>query len=124
MKKNRPNQDNDKNFVEETSIENIDYDEKATCLDALEAVNEILGEYKKSYNHASKKDKRTILAIVLPLVITFILGFVGVLLANIGQYFMIKSVQTVGFVCMGVGLGGFFLTIIAIIIWSKIKESR
>lgn len=102
-----------------------DYDdEKVTPMDALHAVGEIFGEYKKAYKGASKKDKRTILAIVLPLAITFVLGFIGVFLANIGQSIAFRTLEIVGFVFMGVGLGGFFLTIVILIIWSKTQEKK
>lgn len=121
------------NLIEETDEEenygyddyDDDYDdEKVTPLNALHAVGEIVGEYKKAYDGASKKDKRTLLSIVLPLAITFVLGFIGVFLANTGQSLAFRTLEIVGFVFMGVGLGGFFLTIVILIIWSKTQGKK
>ena len=100
---------NNKKEDVEQSIEE-DYEE-ITNRDAINAVVDIFNDYKKSYKQASRKDKTTILAIFLPLVATFVLGFVGILLANIGKYLVLHTTQIIGFVLMGVGLGGFFLII-------------
>ncbi len=113
---------NNKKDDVEQSIEE-DYEE-ITKRDAINAVVDIFNDYKKSYKQASRKDKTTILAIFLPLVATFVLGFVGILLANIGKYLVLHTTQIIGFVLMGVGLGGFFLIIVILMIWSKIKERR
>lgn len=95
-----------------------------TITDVVGAVKDIYGNYKSAYKAASRKDRAIILAIFLPLVLTLIIGAIGIALANCGQYFARHTVEIVGWVLMGIGLGGFFLTIVLIIVISKIKGWR
>ncbi len=108
--------------IEEGVFERSDDEDDPSLHDVAEAVGEIYGGYKKAYGSASKGDKIKILLIVLPLVITFIIGFVGIFVANVGQTLAVRSVEITGLVLMGVGLGGFFLTIVLIIVISKLKH--
>ena len=86
-----------------------------------DAIHDIADMYKEQYKSASKKDKALILAIILPLAILLIIGAAGVFLANFGQALQLRTLEVSGFVCMGVGLGGFFLFIVGILIWSKFR---
>lgn len=101
-----------------------DDDDTITKADVINFAVDVYQEYKKGYDACSKSDKRKILAIFLPLAITFVLGFIGVFLANSGQYLGVRNLEIVGFVFMGVGLGGFFLNIILLAIISSISERR
>lgn len=107
---------------DEEYSKDYDNDDGVSPLDAIHAVGEIVGEYKKAYDVSPKKDKMTMLAIFLPLAITFVLGFIGIALANTGQAIGLRTLEVAGFVCMGVGLGGFFLTIVIILIWNKTRR--
>ena len=99
-------------------------EEEVTPREVVQTVKEIYGEYKKAYNSASKADKAKILLIVLPLVITIILGVVGIIVANTGQAFGLENVELAGVIIIGVGFGGFFLTIVFIGIISKFKGRK
>lgn len=87
----------------------------------FDAACDIADMYKEQYKSASKKDKALILAIVLPLALLLIIGAAGIFLANFGQALELRQLEIVGFVFMGVGLGGFFLYIVGILIWSKFR---
>lgn len=102
----------------------IESDDKLTVRDTVQAAGEIYGEYKKAYNSATKTDKAKILLILLPLAITFVLGFVGIFIANLGQSLGLGNIEIIGFVLMGIGLGGFFLTIVLLVVISKIKQNK
>ena len=99
-------------------------EDEPTIADAVDAVKDIYDDYKSAYQTASRKDQAKILAIFLPLLLTFIIGVIGVAVANFGQYFAQHSIEIVGFVLMGVGLGGFFLTIVLLLVISKIKGGQ
>lgn len=103
---------------------NPDDDETITVREAADLVSDLAHHYKKGYQASSKKDKAKILLIVLPLLITFILGFVGIVIANVGQFLQNRQVEIIGFVFMGVGLGGFFLIILGLGIYTSIKDHR
>lgn len=92
--------------------------------DVVDAVKDIYVDYRDAYRAASTKDKAKILAIVMPLMITFVIGVIGIFLSNIGQSIAYRSIKTIGFILMGLGLGGFFLTIILFLIISKMVEKR
>ena len=87
----------------------------------LDAVYDIADMYTEQFKSASKKDKVLILAILLPLAILLIIGAVGVFIANIGQALQIHKLEVLGWVLMGVGLGGFFLYIVGILIWNRFR---
>lgn len=74
--------------------------------------------------YQSQKDKLKLICIILSLVITLVLGIVGVILANVGQLLQKPSFETVGFVLMGVGLGGFFVVIVMMLLVSLIKNRK
>lgn len=117
------NEENVESPDDEEEIEEYD-DDRVTRRDVLKAVGEIFDDYKQSYKKASKKDKLAILAVVLPLLITFVTAFVGIVVANIGQSLSLHKTEITGLIIMGLGMGGFFLTLVILIIWSKIKEKR
>ena len=96
-------------------------EDEPTMADVVDAVKDIYGGYKSAYKAASRQDQAKILAIFLPLILTFIIGVIGIAVANFGQYFAERSVEIVGIVLMGIGLGGFFLTIVLLLVISKIK---
>lgn len=87
-----------------------------------DAVCDIADMYKEQYKSAKPKDKALILAIILPLVLLLVIGAAGVFLANVGQALQVRTLEVVGFVCMGIGLGGFFLYIVGILIWNKFNN--
>lgn len=125
MKKNEVNKELRDNNVDDNFNETLDEDDdKMTKRDALKAVGEIFADYHEAYKQASKKDKRIILAIFIPLAVTFILGVIGVFIANMGQYFALHNIEIIGFIFMGIGLRGFFLIIVGLIIWSQIRENK
>lgn len=90
--------------------------------EVVDLTKDVASQYKKGYHSASKKDRIKILLIVLPLLITFILGFIGIVIANMGQFLQNRQVEIMGFIFMGVGLGGFFLIILGLCIYSSIKN--
>ena len=96
-------------------------EEKVSDEEILDAVCDIADMYKEQYKSASKKDKRLILAIVLPLALLLIIGAIGVFIANFGQFLKYHAMEVVGFVFMGIGLGGFFLYIVGILIWNRFR---
>ena len=98
-------------------------DEELTVKDAVRAVNDIYAGYKKAYKSASKQDKAKILLIVLPLVITLILGVAGVIVANTGQILGLENIEFAGVIMIAAGFGGFFMTIILIAIIFRTKGS-
>ena len=87
-----------------------------------DAVYDIADSVKEQYKSASAKDKAILLAIFLPLTIFLLIGVAGIFLANYGQYFELRRLEIAGIVLIAVGLGGFFLFIVGLIIWSKIKR--
>ena len=99
-------------------------DEELTPRKVAHTVKEIYGDYKKAYSSTSKRDKVKILLIIVPLVITFILGAVGIVIANIGQSLGLENVELAGVIIIAIGFGGFFMTIVLLGIISKLKGGK
>ena len=72
--------------------------------------------------YQSQKDKLKLILFIIALVTTLIIGVIGIFFANFGKYLQKSDIETIGFILMGVGLGGFFLIIITLVICSIIKE--
>lgn len=104
---------------DEDKKNSFERDDEPSNEELFEAVCDIADMYKEQYKSASKKDKIKILAIVLPLAILLAIVAIGVFLANFGQYFKLRPLEVAGFVLMGIGLGGFFLFIVGILIWNS-----
>lgn len=121
---NQGEEDGDEVLEEAVFDKRAEEDEEITARDAVQTVKEIYGEYKKAYSHASKHDKAKILLILLPLAITLILGFVGIVVANVGQMFRLWNVELTGIIIIALGFGGFFITIVLIAVISKFKGNK
>ena len=120
----RNGREEDDEVLEEGDFERKSGEEAVTPRDAVKVMGEIYGEYKKAYKSASKSDKAKFLLIILPILITLALGFVGIFIANMGQALELKTVEIIGLVIMGIGLGGFVLTLVLIIVISKLKGRK
>lgn len=99
-------------------------EEELTAKDVVQAVNEIYGEYRKTYKSASKQDKVKILLIILPLAISLIIGVAGITVANIGQMLGLGNIELAGVILIAIGFGGFFMTIVLIAIIYRTKGSK
>lgn len=88
-----------------------------------DAIKEIARENKEKHEGRGCLLPKNVIALLVSFAVLLVIAFVGIVLANAGTLRdgTITGLAVIGFVLMGIGLGGFCLEILLLVIISKFK---